>query len=262
MDLGISGRVGVVFGAGGGLGGAISLALAREGVTVIGCDTNEARLTQTVERARDAGGTVVPELVGLGSGDELDDAMDGLVRRFGTISILVNNTVGPPPSAIEEIGEETWQKYFSLMVSPVFRVTNKLVPAMREQRWGRVITSASSGVVSPIRHLGISNSLRSSLVGWSKTLANEVGADGVTVNMVLPGRIETGRIRSLDAARAAREGLAVSDVVATSVGSIPAGRYGTPEEYGDVVAFLASERASYITGTVTRVDGGMVPSVY
>jgi 3-oxoacyl-[acyl-carrier protein] reductase len=262
LDFGIRGRVAMVFGAGGGLGGAMSLALAREGVTVIGCDANAERLDQTVERARDSGAVIVPQVVQLADTHDVDGAIDEIERRFGTVSILVNNTVGPPPSAIGEIGDEMWQRYFSLMVSPVFHVTNRLIPAMREQGWGRVITSASSGVIAPIRHLGISNTLRSSLVGWSKTLANEVSADGVTVNVVLPGRIATGRIKSLDAAKAKREGLAVEDVVAASVGAIPAGRYGTPEEFGDVVAFLASERASYISGTVTRVDGGMVPSVY
>jgi 3-oxoacyl-[acyl-carrier protein] reductase len=254
--------VALVFGAGGGLGGAIALALAREGATVIGCDANAKRLDQTIERARDNGTVVVPQLVQLADTQNVDDVIGGVVSRFGVVSILVNNTVGPPPSAIDDVGDEMWQQYFSLMVSPVFHVTSRLIPAMREQGWGRVITSASSGVIAPIRHLGISNSMRSSLVGWSKTLANEVGADGITVNVVLPGRIATGRIRSLDAAKATREGLTVDDIVAASVGTIPAGRYGTPEEYADVVAFLASERASYISGSVTRVDGGMVPSVY
>jgi 3-oxoacyl-[acyl-carrier protein] reductase len=147
------------------------------------------------------------------------------------------------------------------MVLPVFRLTDLVLPDMREQRWGRVITSTSSGVVSPIPNLGISNALRSTLVGWSKSLSAEVGRDGITANVVLPGRIATGRIVSLDSAKAEREGRQVEDVAAESVSRIPVGRYGDPAEYGDVVAFLASERASYITGSVTRVDGGMIPSI-
>jgi len=132
---------------------------------------------------------------------------------------------------------------------------------MRERRWGRIITSTSSGVVAPISNLGISNALRLALVGWSKTLAREVGRDGVTANIILPGRIATDRIRFLDVTKAEREGRAVEDVMAESTDSIPLGRYGRPEEYGDVVAFIASERAAYLTGSVIRVDGGLIPSI-
>jgi len=120
---------------------------------------------------------------------------------------------------------------------------------MRARRWGRVITSTSSGVVAPIPNLGISNALRLSLVGWSKTLAREVGKDGITANIILPGRIATGRVTFLD------------EVIAESTGTIPLGRYGKPGEYADVVAFLASERAAYLAGSVIRVDGGLIASV-
>src|SRR5690606_3200025 len=126
---------------------------------------------------------------------------------------------------------------------------------------GRVITSTSSGVIAPIPNLGISNALRSTLVGWSKTLAREVAADNVTVNVVLPGRIGTSRIAQLDEAKARREGRSVEAVIEESVRSIPIGRYGRPQEYGDVVTFLASERASYVTGSIVRVDGGYIPSI-
>jgi len=136
-----------------------------------------------------------------------------------------------------------------------------VLPGMRQRKWGRVITSTSSGVVAPIPNLGISNALRLALVGWSKTLAGEVGRDGVTANIVLPGRIATQRIQFLDSQRAKRENRSVEDVAAASVASIPVGRYGRPEEYGDMVAFLASTRASFITGSVIRVDGGMIASV-
>jgi 3-oxoacyl-[acyl-carrier protein] reductase len=132
---------------------------------------------------------------------------------------------------------------------------------MRARHWGRVITSTSSGVVAPIPNLGISNALRLSLVGWSKTLAREVGKDGITSNIILPGRIATGRIKFLDEMKAKREGRTVEDVSAESMSSIPLGRYGEPEEYADVVAFLASERSAYISGSVIRVDGGLIASV-
>ena len=132
---------------------------------------------------------------------------------------------------------------------------------MRQRKWGRIVTSTSSGVVAPIANLGISNALRMTLVGWSKTLAREVGQDGITSNIVLPGRIATGRIRFLDEQKAKRENRSVDDVSAESTASIPLGRYGEPEEYGKVVAFLASSAASYLTGSVIRVDGGLIAGI-
>ena len=130
-----------------------------------------------------------------------------------------------------------------------------------ERKWERIITSTSSGVVAPIPNLGISNALRLSLVGWSKTLAREAGHDGITANIVLPGRIATQRILFLDQATAERENRAVEEVIAQSTGSIPLGRYGDPEEYADVVTFLASERASYVTESVIRIDGGLIANI-
>jgi 3-oxoacyl-[acyl-carrier protein] reductase len=147
------------------------------------------------------------------------------------------------------------------MVLGVIALTDRVLPAMRERRWGRVITTTSSGVVAPIPGLALSNVLRLSLVGWSKTLAREVASDGITVNVVVPGRIATGRVRELDEARAEREGSTVEAVVASSLAAIPAGRYGDPDEYAAAVAFLAGEPASYITGAMIRVDGGQIPSI-
>jgi 3-oxoacyl-[acyl-carrier protein] reductase len=132
---------------------------------------------------------------------------------------------------------------------------------MRQRKWGRVITSTSSGIITPIPNLALSNTMRLSLVGWSKTLAREVARDGVTVNIVAPGRIATGRVRRLDEAKAQREGRDVAAVAADSAKDIPVGRYGDPAEYADVVTFLASKRASYVTGATMRVDGGLIPSI-
>lgn len=147
------------------------------------------------------------------------------------------------------------------MVLPVIAITDRVLPQMLARNWGRIITSTSSGVIAPIPNLAVSNALRMSLVGWSKTLAREVGRKGVTVNIVLPGRIATDRIRFLDEQKAKRESRSVADVSAESTSSIPVGRYGDPQEYGDTVAFLASARASYITGSIIRVDGGLIASI-
>ncbi|MGA3223145.1 MAG: SDR family oxidoreductase, partial [Acidobacteriaceae bacterium] len=171
------------------------------------------------------------------------------------------NTGGPPPTPASGQDTAVWSKQFQSMVLSVIATTDRVLPNMRARHWGRVITSTSSGVVAPIPNLAISNTLRLSLVGWSKTLAREVAKDGITANIVAPGRIATDRIKFLDEAKAKREGRSVEDVEAESAATIPIGRLGKPEEYGEVVAFLASERAAYITGSVIRVDGGMIPSI-
>lgn len=261
MDLGLSGRTALVLGAGGGLGRAIALGLAREGANLVIADRDAPSLAGTSAVLTETAAPCLPIVWDLGDAAATDRNVALAEERFGAIDILVNNTGGPPPSPASGVDPKIWSAQFDAMVLSVIRITDRVLPGMRQRRWGRIVTSASSGVVAPIPNLALSNALRLSLVGWSKSLAREVAADGVTVNIVLPGRIATDRIRFLDESKAAREGRPVAEIVAESTAAIPMARYGEPREYADAVAFLASERAAYVTGSTLRVDGGYIPSI-
>lgn len=261
MDLGLAGKTALVLGAGGGLGGAIALALAQEGARVAIGDIDGEALKRTAAAIEGAGSKALPLTWDLADLAAIEGHVAAIEAAFGPVDVLVNNTGGPPPTPASGQDPAVWSKHFQAMVLSVIALTDRVLPQMRAGKWGRIITSTSSGVIAPIPNLGMSNALRLTLVGWSKTLAREVGRDGVTVNIVLPGRVATPRIRFLDEQKAKRESRSVEDVSAESTASIPVGRYGEPKEYGDVVAFLASARASYVTGSVIRVDGGFIPSI-
>ncbi|MFA9429917.1 SDR family oxidoreductase [Egicoccus sp. AB-alg2] len=261
MDLGIAGRTSLVLGAGGGLGSAIAESLAGEGVAVAAADIDGGAARSTADRCASRGVSTTALAWDLADIDAIDGHVAAVEADLGPVDILVNMTGGPPPTPVSGQDAASWRRHFEQMVLSVISVTDRVLPSMRARSWGRVITSTSSGVVAPIPNLGLSNALRSSLVGWNKTLAAEVAADGVTCNIVLPGRIATKRITFLDEKKAEREGRPVADVVAESTASIPVGRYGDPAEYGAVAAFLASKQASFVNGSIIRVDGGMIPSV-
>jgi 3-oxoacyl-[acyl-carrier protein] reductase len=258
MDLGLHGRGALVLGAGSGLGAAIAVALAREGAHVVAAGRTASNVQETAAAITAAGGTATPLVLDLRRPETFAPAVADAEAAAGSLDILVNNTGGPPPGPAGGVGPAVWREHFEAMVLSVFTLTDLVLPGMRRRGWGRVLTSTSSGVVVPIPQLGISNALRAALHGWSKTLAAEVGGDGVTVNILVPGRIGTARTAALDGARAEREGRTVAAVADESRARIPIGRYGRPEEYGDAAAFLASDRASYVTGSVLRVDGGVI----
>lgn len=261
MDLMIEGKLALVCGAGSGLGRAIALALAAEGATVAVTGRTPEKLADTVRLIEQAGGRARAWALDLARPEGFDAVLADIRQAFGPIGILVNNSGGPAPCAVAGVEPAVWQRQFTAMVASLIQLTDKVLPDMRAAGWGRVITSTSSGVAAPIANLGVSNTLRMALLGWSKTLAGEVAASGITVNVLVPGRIATERVDQLDAARAGREGVVVEAVRATSQATIPVGRYGRPEEYGAAAAFLASRQASFITGSVLRVDGGMIPAI-
>ena len=261
MDLGLQGKTALVLAGGGGLGRAIARALASEGANVAVAGVRADSIAATQAALASMGSKSISLLWDLADLSQIDGNVAKVERELGPVDILVNNTGGPPPTPASGQDPAVWSKQFQSMVLSVIATTDRVLPNMRARHWGRVITSTSSGVAAPIPNLAISNTLRLSLVGWSKTLAREVARDGITANIVAPGRIATGRIKFLDEAKAKREGRSVEEVEAENATTIPIGRLGKPEEYGDVVAFLASERAAYITGSIIRVDGGMIPSI-
>lgn len=259
MDLGLSGRTALVGGASSGLGRASAEWLAAEGCRLAIWARSEERLRAVAGdlRARfDAEVSVVAA----------DAAQPGVARRvaeealaaLGGVDILVLNAGGPPASDPTATDPEGWTRAFQLLAITPIELATLLLPPMRERRWGRIVAILSSGVRQPIPDLVYSNAGRSALAAWVKTTARAVAADGVTLNGVLPGRLATPRIDSLDRGRSERSGRPLDAIRAEQMAGIPARRYGDPAELGSLVAYLCSERAAYQTGTFTAVDGGML----
>lgn len=262
MDLGLTDKRALVMSSSRGLGLGIAETLAAEGANVLLTGRSEDKLMAAAQRINDRGagtaGWVAADLADPNSAEILSKAAQ---EAMGGVDILVANTGGPPPGQMVDADLTVLARQFEMMVLRVMQVAAAVVPGMREQGWGRILTIGSSGVVQPIPNLGLSNALRSSLVGWSKSLSNDLAGDGITVNMILPGRIHTERVDELDAAAAKRTGKSVEEVAAASRAAIPAGRYGTVEEFARVATFLVSDAASYVTGGLIRVDGGQIRSV-
>ena len=257
MNLGLESRRALVTGASRGLGRAIALALAAEGAAVTAVARNTERLNQLVAAAGTGPGSITARACDLSN----STAIQGLADVLEPVDVLVLNTGGPPPGTAADTSDATWSAQFEAMFLSSIRLTRLALPGMRKRRFGRIIAVVSSGVLQPIPNLGISNAIRLALVGWAKTLASEVAADGITVNCLAPGRIATDRVAELDQGRATREGVALEEVERQSRAVIPAGRYGESEEFASMAAFLASKQASYMTGGIIRVDGGMIRSV-
>jgi len=266
MDLGLKGKRALVLGGNRGIGFGIARELAREGAHVCIAARDQVKLDEACGLLKAASGNAgATDMRGIPIDLEHVDALpafaEHVTQAFGPIDILVNNTGGPGYGGVSLRGLSEWRGHFEDMVLSVITLTDAFVPGMRARRWGRVLTVISSGVTQPIPILGVSNTLRGALVGWSKTLSGEVAKDGVTSNVLVPGRIDTERVRKTDEAVAAKEGIGVEEARARSTSLIPLGRYGDIEEFGALAAFVASTRASYITGSTLRCDGGIIRSV-
>ncbi|MCO6186656.1 SDR family oxidoreductase [Rhizobium sp. L1K21] len=262
MDLGIGRKRALVLAASRGLGHGIAVALAREGVDVLLCGRSEDKLAANCDAINAESGGRADFVVADLNDPGFAEMMAAKAKEIlGGVDILVNNTGGPTPGTTDMMSPEKLAQYFQSMVVSVISLTNLLLPEMKERGWGRILTCASSGVIEPIPNLALSNTLRASLAGWSKTLSAEVAQFGVTSNLLLPGRILTDRILELDTANAQKSGKSLEAVRAESVRTIPAGRLGDVQEFAATAAFLCSEPASYITGAMIRCDGGASKSI-
>ncbi|MGA9747714.1 MAG: SDR family oxidoreductase [Nocardioides sp.] len=254
MDLGLTGKVALVLGSTSGLGRASAEALAAEGAHVVVVGRRQ-ELVDELTGALSAATGVVADLT---APDAVDTVVSAARAVTGAVDVLVLNGGGPPPGPADAFTPETAQAAVDLLLTKHIALVGELLPAMREAGWGRIIAIGSSGVQQPIPTLTASNVGRAALAAYLKTLAGTVAADGVTVNMVLPGRVDTDRVAQLDQAAADRTGRTRDEARTSAEATIPLGRYGRPAEFGAVVAFLAGRPAGYVTGEQVRVDGGLV----
>ena len=260
MDLGLKGRTALVMGASQGLGQATAMQLAEEGAHVILVARREDVLTSVQQQIEDAGGSA--EVACCDLFDRASrQALCQLIQDLPRLDVLVANSGGPAPGMAPGIASEVWTREFDAMVLGLIEIIDSAAIRMKDAKFGRILVIGSSGIVTPIPKLAVSNTLRSALAGYMKTLSEQMAPFGVTCNLVLPGRIDTPRTKAIDAGGAKAESVDVEEIRARSWAGIPMGRYGTPEEFASMVVFLASVRASYITGIQARVDGGAMKSI-
>uniref|UniRef100_A0A831X7Y5 SDR family oxidoreductase n=1 Tax=Thermorudis peleae TaxID=1382356 RepID=A0A831X7Y5_9BACT len=262
MDLGLRSKVALVPAASQGLGKAVALAFAREGARLAVCSRRLDAIEATAEEARRLGAEVLALAADLTRAEDIANLVQRTVDQFGGIDILITNAGGPPAGRFDDFDDAAWQAGYELTLLSAIRLIRAALPSMRQRGGGVIITMTSSSIKQPISNLILSNVFRAGVAALAKTLADELAPDNIRVNNVVPGRIATERVAQLDQANAARLGVDVETVRQSMLAQIPLRRYGEPEEFADAVVFLASDRASYITGATLQVDGGMIRSLW
>ena len=259
MDLGLRGRVALVAGSSRGLGRAIAEELAREGCALVLCSRDADAIGSAArEISSDIGGDALAVPANLTDPDDIATLLGAAQDRFGRIDILVTNTGGPPAGPFEVHTPDVWRDAIAQNLESVLNLVRGVLPQMKKRQWGRIVNITSIAVKQPVDGLILSNSVRAAVTGFARTLANEVAGEGITVNNVMPGYTRTERLVHLAEHNAQKRGTGVDDAYSAWEKEIPMGRLGEPEELAALVAFLVSQRASYITGTSIPVDGGWI----
>jgi 3-oxoacyl-[acyl-carrier protein] reductase len=261
MDLGLKGKVAMVAGASRGLGFAVAEALAREGASVSIASSSEESIAQAARRLSSDGAQVLAATVDVRRGDQIAAWAASTADRFGGIDALFANAGGPPAGATLGFDDAAWQNAIDLLLFSTLRMIRAAVPSMKPRGGGAILVSTSSSVKEPIANLGLSTVVRASVSALAKTLALELAPDKIRVNQIIPGRIDTDRVRHLDEITGKKLGISADEAKAKSTLAIPLGRYGQPPEFGRVAAFLLSDAAAYMTGASVQVDGGLIRSV-
>ncbi len=262
MDLGLKGKVALVAGASQGMGRAAAFGFAREGAKVAICARGEAALQETAAAIRkETGGEVLAIVADMAKAEDIRKFVNDSAAQLGRLDVIVNNAGGPPPGEFMKFTDEDWTQAFNLSFMSTMRMTREAVPHMKKVGGGKVVNITSYSVKEPIAGLVLSNAVRSAVIGLAKTLSRELARDNILFNNVCPGRIDTDRAQKLNKARAERLGKPVEEINREMAAEVPLGRYGTAEEAADLIVFLGSDRASYISGTTIAIDGGLVRSI-
>jgi len=261
MDLGLKGKVAMVAGASRGLGYGVAEALAREGATVSMSSSSQSSIDEAAKRLTSAGASVMSMAVDVRNGDHIGAWAQKTIDRFGGVDLLFTNSGGPPAGAALSFDDAAWQNAVDLLLYSALRMIRAVVPSMKQRGGGSILVSTSSSTKEPIPNLALSNVIRAAVSSLSKTLSLELAADKIRVNQIIPGRIDTVRVRQLDEISAKKQGITAEQAKAKSIGMIPMGRYGEPPEFGRVAAFVLSDAAAYMTGATVQVDGGLIRGV-